>query len=383
MLTSSNFEESAHFTRQYLRQAPIGYEVMKKCGFPGVGFTGWTTLSGEFCGRRSLEDWLTSHKPMFSAYAIYSIYNEWKMNPDFNPTEYREIAEDVLKFWLHRMVVCGDDGLYYLRSVKDGAEMGIEVEVDSFTQILFAKAFSYVGEIYGIEKYSDIGAKMLRALECNRMEDGRLSAFKGSAIPLDIILHYYYIHGDELFAPEILKEDIEFKKTPFGLDNRFAVEEYRHWPWNDAWAAECFILNKMPSLAAERISHSPYGCSALGALPEKIRLDGFPIGYYYTTPHAALVISLAEAFAVMGRGDELCIAYGFSGDDVSICCRNISVGHGLSVSMIIEKSRLISLTVSNGSRKPVTISLSLNPEIEADLPTSISVSDEGNFEYSI
>jgi hypothetical protein len=104
------------------------------------------------------------------------------------------------------MVVCGGDGLYYLRSVKDGAEMGIEVEVDSFTQILFAKAFSYVGEIYGIEKYRDIGAKMLRALECNRMEDGRLSAFKGSAIPLDIILHYYYIHDDELFAPEILKD---------------------------------------------------------------------------------------------------------------------------------------------------------------------------------
>ena len=380
MLVSGNFRDSEHFVEQYYRQAPLGYDIMKKCGFPGVGFTGWNTLSGEYCGRRSIEDWLTSHKPMFSAYAIYAIYNEWKMNPRFDNQKYRKIAEDVLVFWLHRLVFEGDDGLYYLRSVKDGAEMGVVVEVDSFTQMLFAKAFSYVGEMYGIERYSDIGKKMLAALECNRMPDGRIAAFKNSDIPLDLLLHYYYVHSDGLVSCEIISEDIERKKTPFGIDNCLSVEEYRHWPWNDAWAVECYVLNKMPHKACERISHMTYGASSLGALPEKIRLDGFPIGYYYTSPHATFVIALAESFAVR-VGEEIYLGYGFTNGTKSASCRGVMTECGISVDMKIEQGRLRFISFKNISQKAVRFKPCLNPLIECDMmPENITLGAGKTFE---
>lgn len=364
-LAMGNFEESLHYTEQYMRQAPIGYEVMKKCGFPGIGFTGWVTMDGSFCGHTSLEEWLTDFKPMFSAYALVTVYNEWRSNPDFDVQKYREICVDVLKFWLHRMVYKAEDGLYYLASVKDGAECGLDAEVDTFTQILFGKSFAYVGEMFGIEEYSEIGKKMLLALECNRLPDGRLALFKGSEDTTVPFVNYYLIYDDKLVSPALFDAEIEKYRNHFGLENEAASEEYRHWPWNDSFAARGFIRNRSYRLAAERLAHMTYGCSALGALPEKLRLDGYPIGYYYTSPHSILVTTVAEAFATVADG-QLVLAYGFDEKSANASCENIITFGGLSVSMTLESATLKSLTVENIGKEPITIPVDLNPVIKAE-----------------
>lgn len=382
LLVTGNVEESRHFTEQYYRQADIGYEVMKRCGYPGIGFTGWNTLSGEFAGHTTLDEWLTSFKPMFSAYAIYAVYNQWRTDPHFDVTKYKRITEDILVFWLHRLIYRADDGLYYLRSVKDGAECGVEADVDTFTQILFAKAFLYYGEIYSDAKYTEIGKKMLLALGCNRMPDGNLSLFRGSSDVAGMMIHYYFIENDGLISPENLKSEIEGMKTPFGLDNTIATEEYRHWSWNDTFALRAYVRMKEPTLAGERMKHATYGASSLGALPEKLRLDGYPIGYYYTSPHALLVTALAESFALVPRPGEMLVGYGFSGNSINAKCENIVVSGGHTVSLTLEESRLTHLSVKNNSDKVLNLNILINPDINSgSMPKFIEIAagDEYTF----
>ena len=379
-LTTGNLKESRHYTEQYYRQKDIGYEVMKKCGYPGIGFTGWTTLSGEFCGHTSLDEWLTDFKPMFSAYAINCIYNQWRMDPDFDNAKYKDIAIDVLKFWLHRMVYKADDGLYYLRAVKDGGETGVDADVDTFTQLLFGKCFSYVGEMYGIEEYSDIGKKMLAALECNRLPSGRLALFRGAKNYAGMLIHYFFTYDDGLITPELFESEIEEAKTPFGIDNNGTSEEYRHWPWNDTFALRGHIVNRNSRLAAERIAHMTYGASSLGVLPEKIRLDGFPIGYYYTSPHGLYVSALCESFALRPREGEIYLAYGFIKETATASCRDIVTAGGLKVSMTLASGKLLSLSIENTSDKAVALKLDLNPEIEREgFPETVTIAPKAKF----
>ena len=383
MLLTGNYGESELYVEQYYKQAPLGYEVMKKCGIPGLGFSGWNTMSGQYCAARSIEEWITSFKPMFSAYAIYAIYNEWLINPCFDGEKYRSIAEDVLVFWLDRLVRRGDDGLYYLTGLKDGAEMGVDVEVDTMTQIFFAKAFSFVGEMYGVEKYSDIGRRMLRAIECNRLPDGRLSLFRGSSDCADILLHYSYVHDDGLISRENILGEMELRQTPFGMDNWLYNEEYRHWSWNYSWAAQCYIRNRGALEASSYIDRLPRYASTLGALPEKVRLDGFPIGYFYTPPHANAVITVAEAFATVVEGNRLLLGYGFTDGTSNASCADVRVRGGVRVTMSIADGSLRSLALVNDGKDAISIVPEVNPLLGCHpLPDMITLSAGESFEYT-
>jgi hypothetical protein len=254
--------------------------------------------------------------------------------------------------------------------------------VDTFTQIFFAKAFLYYGEIYSDEKYTDIGKRMLLALECNRMPDGNLSLFRGSSDVAGMMIHYYFIENDGLISPENLKREIEGMKTPFGLDNTIATEEYRHWSWNDTFAIRAYVRMKDCAAAYERMKHATYGASSLGALPEKLRLDGYPIGYYYTSPHALLVTALAESFALVPRPGEMLVGYGFAGDKINAKCENIVVSGGHTVSLTIENSRLTHLAVKNSSATTLKLNFSVNPNINSgSMPKLIEIAagDEYTF----
>ena len=382
LLTTSNLDESRKFTEQFYRQADIGYEVMKKCGYTGLGFTGWTTLSGEFCGHTTIEKWLTDFKPMFSAYAITSLYSQWRTDPHFDVAKYETIAKDVLAFWLSKLVYRGDDGLYYLHSVKDGAETGLDAEVDTFTQLIFAKSFLAVGEMFDDNKYSEIGRKMLLALECNRKSDGNLALFRGSEDVAGMLIHYSLIDSEGVIEPDLIIDEIERSATPFGMDNDICSEEYRHWPWYDSFSLRAAIRCAKPKLAFEKMAHLTSGCSALGALPEKIRLDGYPVGYYYTSPHALLVTSVAESFALRNREGVLKLGYGFLSNTSAKCSDIMTLG-GIKVSLTIDDGRLSSLRLTNTSPSCADIPIDINPSLSTDdLPSQIHLLPDETYEYN-
>lgn len=363
MLVTGNFAESTHFTKQYQRQAPDGYRILKEKGLPGVAFTGWNSLLGEFCGHRPIEEWITTFKPMFAIYGVIAIHNEWKYNPSFNAEEYREIAVDVLKFLLSGLVKRGEDGLYYLSDVKDGNETGVMASVDTSTTLKFAEGFLAVGKMYDIPEYTEIGNSMLKTLEGNRREDGMLLAARKSpylSSVTEYFRRYYKKLGLDISFVDKMKE---LMKTPFGYDSQIGTEEKLHWPWYDSWAMRAYTVAKKPEAVAEHMAHCLFGRSSLGALPEFIRMDRVGIGYYYTTPHGSLVTALAEAAAVIDAGGDLLLGYGLFGENKALHARGICVEGGLITSLDIKDGTLEYLHIENKSGKDISLKIVLNPEI--------------------
>ena len=379
-LATGNVELCEKYLDAYLKIAPECYSAVAELGYPGISFPGWNTLAGKFFGGRSFEEWIVNFKPMFSAYFLHSLYRVYLFAPSVDIEKYRAIATDVIKFWLARLVHKTDEGNYVITSIKDGAETGCDVSVDTATQLDYAKAFQYVGRMYGIDEYEKIGDNMLRSLELNRRDDGKLAAFLGSPFAASVVQTYYYTDEDRLYSPTTLRASVEDMKTPFGLENEVAAEEYRHWPWNDMWAARGFVLAKENELARERILHMSYGASSLGALPEKIRLDGFPINYWYSSMHSQFICAALDGFAVYKDG-ALLLCYGYGAED-EVACRRIRVATGLEVSLKTKNASLTSLEIRNATSVGITVGLQLCSAFSADIPSEITLAPNQTYSYT-
>ncbi|MBQ2877059.1 MAG: hypothetical protein IJE25_08615 [Clostridia bacterium] len=383
MLLAGSVKESRHFTAQYLKQAEDGYKILKKLGMPGVAFSGWNSILGEFCGHRPIEEWLTTFKPMFTVYSITSIYNQWRYDKAFDIEPYKDIIRDVLKFLLYRLVKKGEDGEYYLIEVKDGNETGVMVSVDTVTTMKFAEAFIDAYKMLGDTEYLIIGESLLRSLEGNRREDGVIMAARSSPYQSSTVEYFRKYYGVIPLDISVLEKNLAVLKTPFGYDSQVGTEEKRHWPWYDSWAARDFIVAKLPERAAEHISHLTYGCSSLGALPEFIRLDGVGIGYYYTTPHGSLVSAAYEAACAVSNKDEILLCYGLSGENINIQARGVHLPHGIVVDVRVENSKLLYLRIKNEGADIHRMPLSLNPHVKGvALAESISLSHGEEYVYN-
>ena len=383
MLMTGNTVESRHFTAQYQKQAEDGYRILGKLGMPGVAFSGWNSILGEFCGHRPIEEWLTTFKPMFTVYSITSIYNQWKYDKQFDTEPYKQIVRDVLKFLLYRLVKRAEDGEYYITDVKDGYETGVLVSVDTFTTMTFAGAFIDAYKMLGDPEYLAIGESLLKGLEGNRRPDGIIMAAKDSPYPSNAVEYFRKYYGVIPLEVSALETNLSELKTPFGYDSLVGTEEKRHWPWYDSWTARDFIVAKLPERASEHIAHLTYGCSSLGALPEFIRLDGVGIGYYYTTPHGSMVSAACEAVGVVSNHSELLLCYGLSGKNINIKSRGIHLEQGAVLDVNVEKSQLISLRIKNEGNSVFRMPLSLNPHVmSGDLPAEVFLTPGEEYVYN-
>ena len=371
LLTSGNFSESIHYVKSFDRLAPESYEAVKKHGFPGVSFAGWTTLLGEFKGWRPLDDWLMNYKPHFSAYAVHSAYHEYKTNPAFDKNKSEKLLKDVLAFWLAKLIKEEDD-ICYIVDVKDASETGLNASVDTWITIDFAKAFHYVAEMYGVEEYKKIGDKLLKSLSGN-YRDGILLSAKGANYASGVAVWTYpYTYSEGLMTEEKMCEAMEIGKTPWGYDNDIPSEEYRHWSWSHSNLARCFIRMRKAEEAAAHISRMTYNASSLGALPEKTRIDGFKENYFYATPHGLFTLTINEGFAFAEK-DRILIGYGFTEACENLECRDIRVFGQCSVSLKIENGAFTYVKICNQSGQDKKIVLDFNERFECPLFREIEI----------
>lgn len=360
LLSCGNFKESSKYADSYVLTAPENYAAVKNCGYPGVAFSGWTTVRGEFIGHTSLEEWLVNFKPSFGAYAIFAIFNEWDINPAAITDEHKKIAEDVLEFWLAR-IVSEKNGLYYVIDIKDTTETGLDVALDSKFQATVAKSFLYVAQMTGNNKYKEIGEKMFEALEENRGEDGVIADWTGAPYHDFLIWSYRFLSEDNFIDKQGIEDLMESIKTPWGYDVNSAVEEYRHWSWYNAVAVLNYVLSKNPEKAMENVKKLTNHTSPLGAFPEKIRLDGYKINHWYESPHALCVEATNASFALVAKQGEVLVLYGFTPDYGDLECRDLCVGGGLSISIKTQKGKIDFIKVKNRNANCQKVKLNINP----------------------
>ena len=379
MLSCGNFSESVKYTDSYVLTAPENYAAVKSGGYPGVAFSGWTTVTGEFIGHTSLEEWLVNFKPSFGAYAIFAIYNEWNTNPAAVTDRHKKIAEDVLEFWLAR-IVREKNGLYYVIDIKDTTETGLDVALDSKFQATVAKSFLYVTEMTGNTKYREIGEKMFEALEENRGADGVIADWTGAPYHDFLIWSYMFLSQDNFIDKQGVEDLMESIKTPWGYDVNSAVEEYRHWPWYNAVAVLNYVLSKNPEKAMENFKRITDYTSPLGAFPEKIRLDGYKINHWYESPHALCVKATNASFAYSPQKNNILVLYGFTADYGDIECRDLCVGGGFAVSIKVQNGKITCLSVKNRNNESRKVNLIINPAFDLK-SREIEIEANGEFVF--
>lgn len=369
-LTSGNFKESQKYTDSYLNFADDCREILKEHGIKGTTFYGWISCDGQYVTNWVDKfKWITSFKPMYSAFSVIAIYNEWIYNPEIVTKEHIKVIEDQLLFYTDYMLL-EEDEVAYIRAVNSGTECGFAVEVDTMTQSFFAAAFQFAGEMLKSSKYIEIAKKMYRALRRNCDKDGMLLFHKDAPYIGGLLREVYFYLPNEYKDIKHIVRQSEASITPWGTDNDVPTEEYRHWPWNDPKEARMYIRKECPEKAMPYIQHIAYGCSSLGALPEKIRLDGYPINYYYTSTTGLAVTALNEAFACNTDSGAVILAGGISKPWMDFSCRDIRVNGNIAISFTVADGQFVSLSLKNDSKIEKEVILHFNEQYV--YPTRIS-----------
>ncbi len=361
-LTAGNFKESLAYTHSYFMFADVCREILSNKGVKGTTFYGWTTTDGTYVTHYiDPFDWITQVKPLFSAYCAVAIYSEWLYQPEAIGENLKEVLKELLLFYTDSMLIEKED-VAYIKSVESATEAGYAVEVDSFTQALLAAAFRYAGIILEDETYIETSEKMYRALQKNVRADGVLLSHENAPYIGGTVKELYKFLPKGFDIKASMDAEVEAGKTPWGMDNDTTSEEYRHWPWNDSKTARCYIRLKESQKAMELIRHFGYGASSLGALPEKIRLDGCPINYYYPSPAGLCVAAVNEAFACATDENEILIAGGIDAPWETFSCRDIRVSGNIAVSLKVENGKMVYLKLQNNSAQKRVLKISVNPK---------------------
>ncbi len=361
--SSGNIDEAVRYVYSYEYVAPQGYKILSVHGLSGTTFLGWVNCLGEYINNVDPFTSIVSTKPIYGAYVFVAIYDLWKKDKSLLSDSLLQIARDALGF-MERHMLREENGKLYLVPVKAGTEAGFVVKVDTFTQLLYSMCFKYCSEIFGDSRLKTVSDRLFEALECNYDEDGALLPFENAGYYGGLQFSYYlWTYPDPIDFISVEKA-IESSKTHWGYSFDQTTESYRHWPWIHSMAALCCMRDGKNDEAMSHITKICDGMCAIGGLPEKIRIDGAPINYWYTSTHALAVWAINDAFAFTGKKNEIVIAGGYTREYGDISCRDISVDGMLFVSYDITGGVLRYFEIKNRSENDVTVRIKFNPEYE-------------------
>lgn len=380
LLSSGHLREVEVYKNFLYAQGDVGKQALASIGLDGVAFTGWTNCKGEFC--RSgipLTEWFLKEKPMFACCEVHNLYQVWSRTGKQTDEKLINLLKGFVVF-AKQALLLEQNGEYYLKNIKAGTEGGFDVETDTFTVILLAQAMLKIAEILQDTEYDKIGESLLKSLSVNYTKDGYLLPFKdASYLGGGIQMDGYIFSLPKGIDIKNVDKVLAVGKRPYGYDFDQLSETYRHWPWIDGRAAICYAHAKQPKKAFRHVRNLANGASSLGILPEKIRLDGLAINYWYTSAIALAVWAVNQAFAYL-EGDTVYLCYGFTKKWQNFSCENVRIENGLSVSICIVNGKLQKLVIDNPFEQAQTFNLSLNDEFTAEnLPATCTLQGKSQF----
>ena len=372
-LLTNNIESADKHLDYYVMQYAGALRTAVEIGVPGAGFSGWATCFGEHKGN-DVKDYLLHLKPCMAGFIALVFYWQWKYAGTLSE-EKRDVLKDVMKFVMKFVVDKGEWA--EIAPCMAGNESAVDVKNDSMTCLTFAKAFAGAAEVFGDGGFKAISGKLYKGLERNH-ENGLLQPFPGAWYRTGFQIWAYLCNLPEGIDTTSVYQALEFCRTPWGYDSEQPSEVYRDWPWIASRAVVCLANMKDPEKAFATLLHQTKYVSSLGAIPEKIRLDGYPIGYWYSTPHGLFIWATVAALANVGPGGELRLLWGLDGTWKDLSFRDLRLPGGIAVSASVVDGKITRVNVFNLGRDAKEIHLDINPLYDASsVPSRIHLNALG------
>ncbi len=350
LLRCGNLAEGRQFIQSYADHAPIGRAVLQKHGVKGTAFAGWDDYLGRYLyGENDFFRYVAQYKPCMTAIAVHDIYWQHRYDPSSLTDELKNTVQEMMDFLLDAVIQTDGESVC-LKPVSAGTEAGFLVKVDSFNQICISTALKMAAVLLEKPEYKTLAAGLDKGLSVNYTDDGLLMPFENAPYTGGIqALFYIYTLPNpiDIVSVEIANER---GKTPFGTNSEQTTEEYRHWPWNDSFSVICYAHAKRQEKAVPHFKHMDAYCSSLGSLPEKIRMDGYPIHYWYISSHACYVWAINEALGYSDHDDEICLGFGLKDVWNEYGVRDLFLANNCTVSYTVKDGRLKTLCIRNNSQ---------------------------------
>lgn len=378
-LCSNRIEQARRHAGFHLSRRKQGKRDAESLGLHGAVYSGWTNYEGKHRGG-DFRKYVMHYKPLMAAFLVIDYYSQWEFAPeDKIDRRYVNAMREILDLAIENFVLEQGE-VAIMRPCIAGNESDIEVQNDTFNSLVYARALKAYAEMArecGIEdavRYQSLSERLYRGLEDNFRDDGVLLPWKGAKYLTGLQLQFYLWNLPEGISPQGVREALVRSRTPWGFDADQPSERYRDWPWVASRAAIALAHMSDPKESFEQLSQFPKDASALGAIPEKIRIDGYPIGYWYSTPYAIFVWAMNDAFCHDGPDENVRLLWGLDGTWEDAKFENIRLGGGILASGRIQNKKLVELRLKNTGGRTVRRRIDLNPIYGCEaMPDSIEI----------
>ena len=339
-LQSGNFAEALRHVMFYANQADFGHSLVAELGLKGIAFSNWSDVFGNNIGQRLKSD-LLKRKPLMIAVIgmACGLYNQISPVPSQDATWLTLECAQFIESGFVR------DGK--ITRVMAGNESDVEVDRDSWMLAACFAVFKYASLAEpGNPRWRELADNMLSELRKNLHPDGYIMPYQGAGYSAGTTPWTLYDVPELDLSWKAIEKSVERCSTPWGLDSDQPSEVCRHWPWNDCLCAKAFAEAKAPEKAFFHLKRWFGYASSNGAIPEKIRIDGYAIGYWYVTPYALYLLALYSSFAHFDNDGRLCLLYGFDGSWRDLSIRGLRLPGGVELSMTVRNCEIVSLDIS-------------------------------------
>ena len=373
MLQTNNVAEARKHLQYYIDQYEEGVKICKELGIKGVAFSNWGNVLGEHCSGRDLEYELLHRKPIMIA-IIGIAAGEYLSYADPEDADVKKLLHGCAGF-ISSFVQ--DDGT--IRPCVASNESYVTVERDTTMLSVTIRCLEMDAQFNGEKEFLKVTQKLRKELEKNRDERGVIlpwaEAKYDTCMPVFSQNYLPGIHNAEQLA--IYHKNAE---TPWGgIVGEQPSESPRDWPWSGPRLAREYAREGAAEKAFPLLKNWFRHAASSGAVPEFIRLDGYPIGYWYPTPYAYFLEAMAEAFGRM-EGNTLYLLPGFDGEWKDLQAENLRLEGGFLLSCKVVGGRVTEFMLAGGSGKE-NIEVVLNPAY-GSLSKSIFAPCEKEYHYT-
>lgn len=336
-LQSNNVAEARKHLQFYLDQYDAGVELVKNYGLSGTAFSNWSNVFGTHCHHDLGRD-LMKRKPIMIA-IIGIAAGEYCLYVSPDDAEVKKLLHGCADFIESGFIRDGE-----IASTIAGNESILEVNRDTLMLSVTIRVLELDAKFNAQPHRMEIAKQMREQLELNRDADGILLPWENARYYSGIqTTSQHYLRG--IHSAEQLTKFSERTRTSWGNDCDQPNEVYRDWSWSSPLYAREFLREGNAKKAFEWISSFGRYASSTGALPEKIRLDGYAIGYWYQSVYALYLEAFCELFGCM-KDDTLYLLPGLDGTWKDFSVENLRLENGILLSMKVSGGVVEELQIS-------------------------------------